>query len=109
MEIQKIIALIIGAAVLIITVIYLVINQKGKVIEWLKYAVTEAEKELGEKTGQLKLRQVYDWFVEQFPIIAAVVPFSVFSAWVDIALDTMEEWIDKNKQVEIYVRGELYE
>lgn len=106
MELQKLIALIIGIIVLIGTVAYLIINQRSKVIEWMKCAVVEAEKQLGEKTGQLKLRTVYNWFVKQFPIIATVLPFSVFSAWVDIALDTMEEWLNKNKQVESYVRGE---
>ena len=35
--------------------------------EWLKWAVTQAEKELGSGTGQLKLRMVYDMAVEKFP------------------------------------------
>lgn len=105
MEIKDVIALSMGALVFIGTIAYLVINQRKKVLEWLKAAVTEAEKELGEKTGQLKLRTVYDWFIQKFPIIATVLPFSVFSAWVDIALDTMEEWL-KNESVKTYVRGE---
>ena len=109
MQLHEAIALTVGAIILIIIAAYLIINQRSKVIEWLKGAVTEAEKELGEKTGQLKLRTVYDWFIQQFPIIASIVPFPVFSGWVDIALDTMEEWLDKNKQVESYVRGELNE
>ena len=37
--------------------------QLDKVREWLLWAVTEAEKELGGGTGALKLRQVYDLFV----------------------------------------------
>lgn len=43
--------------------------QIDKVKEWLLWAVTEAEKELGSGTGQLKLRQVYDLFVQRFPVI----------------------------------------
>ena len=74
--------------------VYLVCNQKTRVIEWLKIAVTEAEKLLGGGMGQLKLRKVYDWFVEKFPFLAAIIPFKVFSAWVDIALATMENWLD---------------
>lgn len=109
MEIKNVIALIIGAIVLIGIIIYLLINQREKVIEWLKGAVVRAEKLLGEKTGQLKLRQVYDWYVEKFPILAAVVPFTVFSDWVDIALETMNYWLSKNKQVVNYVRGEIDE
>lgn len=106
MQLHEAIALTVGVIILIIIAAYLIINQRSKVIEWLKGAVTEAEKELGEKTGQLKLRTVYDWFIQQFPIIASIVPFPVFSGWVDIALDTMEEWLDKNKQVKSYVKGE---
>lgn len=85
---------------------YMAFNQRRKVLEWLKYAVTEAEKQLGEKTGQLKLRQVYDWFVEKFPVLAAVVPFRVFSAWVDTALETMRRWLEDNRNVANYVGGD---
>lgn len=106
MQLHEAIALTVGAIILIVIAAYLIINQRSKVIEYLIAAVTEAEKELGEKTGQLKLRRVYGWFIKQFPIIASIVPFPVFSGWVDIALDTMEEWLDKNKQVESYVKGE---
>lgn len=106
MQLHEAIALTVGVIILIIIAAYLITNQRSKVIEWLKAAVTEAEKELGEKTGQLKLRTVYDWFIQQFPIIASIVPFPVFSGWVDVALETMDEWIDKNKQVKAYVTGE---
>lgn len=94
MELKDIIALCVGAIILIGLIVYLVINQKTKIIEWLKYAVSMAESELGKKTGQLKLRRVYDWFVEKFPIISSIIPFKVFSAWVDVALATMNKWIN---------------
>lgn len=105
MEVKSIIALVMGAVILIGLVVYLIRNQKNKIIEWLKFAVVEAEKYLGEKTGQLKLRQVYDWYTEQFPIIAALLPFSVFSDWVDEALETMKSWIDSNKDIKNYIDG----
>ena len=101
-----IVALVIGLVCLVIVAVYVAINQKNKVIEWLIYAVTEAEKQLGGGTGQLKLRLVYDWFVEKFPVIAAVVPFRVFSAWVDTALDVMKTWLKSNGNVANYVGGE---
>lgn len=85
---------------------YMAFNQRRKVLDWLKYAVTEAEKQLGEKTGQLKLRQVYDWFVAKFPVLAAAVPFRVFSAWVDAALDTFRKWLEDNRNVANYVGGD---
>lgn len=106
MNTADIVALIIGGIIAVIAVAYLMINQKKKIIEWLKFAVTEAEKLLGEKTGQLKLRQVYDWFVEKFPVVAAFLPFRVFSSWVDVALETMRRWLEDNKNVANYVGGE---
>lgn len=105
MQVSDIIALVIGGVIGIIVIVYLIVNQKKKVIEWLKYAVTEAEKLLGEKTGQLKLRQVYDWFVEKFPVVAAFLPFRVFSSWVDVALETMRKWLEDNQSVANYVEG----
>ena len=96
MDIPMIIALIVGAIILIAAIVYLIINQKNKVKEWLLYAVCEAEKIFGGKTGKLKLRQVYDWYCKQFPVISAVLPFSVFSAWVDTALGTMRKWLETN-------------
>lgn len=99
------IALAVGSIIGLTAIIYLVINQKNKVIEWLKYAVSEAEKQLGGGTGQLKLRLTYDWFCAKFPVAAAVLPFAVFSAWVDVALDTFKRWLDENKNVANYVEG----
>lgn len=44
-------------------------KQLNKVREWLLYAVTKAEKELGGGTGQIKLRYVYDMFVARFEVL----------------------------------------
>jgi hypothetical protein len=105
MELKDIIALTIGGIILIGVIVYLVVNQKKKIIEWLKWAVVEAEKALGSGTGQLKLRQVYDWFCQQFSFIAAILPFKVFSAWVKVALKTLDDWLDNNKDISAYITG----
>ena len=105
MEIKDIIVLSIGGVILVGFIAYMVINQRKKVIEWLKYAVSEAERLLGEKTGQLKLRMVYDWFCEKFPIIASILPFKVFSAWVDVALQTMDNWLECGNKIGDYITG----
>lgn len=73
---------------------------------WLLGAVSEAERELGSGTGQLKLRRVYDAFVERFPWLAKVIPFTTFSIWVDAALDEMRELLAQNEAVSVYVEGE---
>lgn len=105
MQLADIIALSIGSIIGLIVLIYLIINQKTKVMEWLKYAVAEAEKLLGSGTGQLKLRQVYDWFCEKFPTTAALLPFAVFSAWVDVALETMKRWLELGNPIGDYILG----
>lgn len=77
----------------------------GKVKEWLKWAVCVAEEELGSGTGQLKLHMVYDMFIEKFPAIASILPFSIFSKWVDLALDWMRDQLDKNENIRITIEG----
>lgn len=79
----------------------------GKVKEWLKYAVVEAEKYLGTGTGQLKLRAVYDMFVEAYPVFSKILPFSIFSRMVDDALEWMRIQLENNAKIKDYVEGEV--
>ena len=81
-------------------------EQLAKVREWLLWAVTGAEKELGGGTGKLKLRQVYDLFVTRFPWLAKIVSFELFSDMVDDALDEMREMLKNNQAVKALVNGE---
>lgn len=64
--------------------------QIAKIKEWMLYAVTVAEKELGSGTGQIKLRMVFNMFVDKFPFTAKLVSFETFSQWVDDALSKMK-------------------
>lgn len=75
-------------------------TQIEKAKEWMLWAVTRAEAELGGGTGQLKLRCVYDMFVERFPVIAKAVSFDTFSQWVDEALEDMREMLKQNEAVQ---------
>lgn len=59
---------------------------------------------LGSGTGQLKLRQVYDWFTDKFGFIAAILPFKIFTAWVDTALETMRKML-QNADLANYING----
>ena len=74
--------------------------------EWLKWAVTEAEKELGSGTGQLKLRRVYDLALAKVPWIARLVPFEEFSMWVDEALIWLGKQLESNKAITNMVKGD---
>lgn len=81
-------------------------KQIERVKEWLKYAVTEAEKELGSGTGQAKLRFVYDMFIQRFPTFSKFITFQTFSAWVDIALEWLNKQLSENKNLVQYVYGD---
>lgn len=78
-------------------------EQISKVKEWLLYAVTAAEKELGSGTGQIKLRYVYDMFIAKFPYLVKVIPFETFSILVDEALDKFREMLDTNANLQSYI------
>ena len=80
-------------------------TQLTKVREWLLWAVTGAEKELGSGTGRLKLRQVYDLFVTRFSWLARIISFDLFSGMVDDALEEMREMLKNNKAVKELVEG----
>jgi len=80
-------------------------KQVETIKEWLLYACIEAEKELGDGTGQLKLRYAYDLFIARFPSAAKVVPFALFSLWVDSALEEMRQMLTQNKAIREVVRG----
>lgn len=79
---------------------------KANVKEWLLWAVTEAENYLGSGTGKLKLRYVYDQCVERFPAVKYLLPFSVFSKWVDEALVLMRDEIEKNPHIAAFATKE---
>lgn len=83
--------------------------RKGKerqieiILEWLLLAVIKAEKELGSGTGQIKLRFVYDLFIDKFKVVSYFISFSQFSILVDQALDIMKDMVSNNKKVEEYI------
>ena len=80
-------------------------SQIAKIKEWLLYAVTEAERELGSGTGQLKLRYVYDMFVTKFPHLVKFISFEMFSNLVDEVLEKFRELLKTNKNIQMYVEA----
>lgn len=75
--------------------------------EWLVYAVSEAEKQLGGKTGQLKLRMVYDMAIAKFKWLTFI-SFNTFSNWVDEALMVMKDML-KNERIADIIVGEPHD
>ena len=97
-------------AIIIIAFMFLTIyiklpNSKKakKVKEWLLFAVVQAEKELGSGTGQLKLRYVYNLALSKFPILIKLIPFELFSNFVDGALQQLENLIEDSEGVKKYM------
>lgn len=81
-------------------------TQLNNVREWLLWAVTEAEKALGEGTGKLKLRYVYDSFLVTFPWLSKAISFELFEALTNEAVDRMKELLHNNYKAKEYVEGE---
>lgn len=81
-------------------------TQLNNVREWLLWAVTEAEKALGEGTGKLKLRYVYDSFLATFPWLSKVVSFKMFESMTNEAVERMKELFNSNYKAKEYVEGE---
>lgn len=105
---------IIGIACLIAVIMIAIIKfieagkeqQIVKIKEWLIFAVTQAEIELGSNTGQLKLRMVYGQFIDKFKFMSYLISFEQFSLIVDEALDSMREMLNNNKAIKKLIEGE---
>lgn len=78
---------------------YILISGKKSIQKWLLYGVFMAESEWGSGTGKLKLHTVYDMFVTKYPIISKILPFAVFSLWVDEVLKEMKKTLEENQSI----------
>lgn len=99
---------LLAIAIICFSIVFAYVNlphckKAEKVKEWLLYAVVQAEKELGSGTGQLKLRYVYNLALSQFPIFIKIIPFEMFSKFVDGALKKLEDLINNNESIKEYM------
>lgn len=92
-------AIIILAVVLVVLLICIIALRFKSFKNWLVYAVSEAEKALGGGTGKLKIRYAYDLAIKQFPVLAKIIPWNLFSWLIDSALVIMREMISENKNI----------
>ena len=96
-----------GAVIFIANFIKAAKDKKIEMIsEWLLLAVVQAEKELGNGTGQIKLRFVYDMFIAKFKYASMMITFNQFSLMVDTALDRMRQMLSDNNNLKAYVDGQ---
>ena len=75
-------------------------EQTKKIKKCILAWVVAAEKELGAKTGRVKLSVVYGYFVTAFPFIKNFISFDRFSEWVDEALDEMRKMLESNQNLQ---------
>lgn len=78
-------------------------QQIQQIQEWILYLVIEAERQFGSKMGKVKLRYVYDKFLERFDYLGKIISFDKFSELVDKALSTMKDMISQNDKLKEYV------
>ena len=102
MNVENIVLCVVLAVVLVFGGLYIMGFR-----DWLVWAVIEAEHMLGSKTGQMKLRYVYDLAIKHFPVIAKLLPFSVFAILVEKALEVMNSMIQDNKSIAEAIKGTL--
>ena len=95
--------------VLAVIVTSFVISGKKSLKEWLLYAVFMAEEQYGSGTGKLKLRQVYDDFIVRYPILSKLIPFDIFSFYVDDVLREMRNIIETNLDIRAYITEDFDE
>lgn len=82
-------------------------DKKQALREWLKWAVLQAEKEYGGKTGQVKLREVWNQALQVFPWLVRCISFEQFSFLVDEALEWLAKQLESNKAVSELVYGDV--
>ena len=73
--------------------------------QWLIFIVIEAEKQLGSGTGAVKLRFVYDKFINRFKFMSKLITFETFSQLVDESLKIMREMIQNNPNIAAYIEN----
>ena len=94
---------IVGGIVIAAAFVQLVLSkrltaeQKKMILNYLVYAVVEAEEWYGGGTGKLKLANVYNKFVKQLPQLAQLVSYDTFCSLVDQALEIMKEMCTNDK------------
>ena len=81
-------------------------RQIEQILQWLLWAVTEAEGTLGSGTGKLKLSRVYEKFVIAFPWLARIVTVDLFGELVDESIDTLRDMLQNNPCVAAVASGE---
>ena len=95
----NVIAAVILAAIVVVCVLLLQTKYKAYAAQVLFYLVTQAEREFGGGTGQLKYAAVFTWLYEQLPAMAKfILPKKTVEALIEAAVAKMKEYLADNSK-----------
>lgn len=109
---MEILSMILDFIPLIIVLLVLVcgvitfFKDKKNLKNTLLYLCTEAEKQYGSKTGQIKLSYTWDQACQAFPFLTKFLTFDMFSKMVDKCLVNFKNMVISNEKVAEYVGAE---
>lgn len=109
---MEILSTILSCIPLIIVLIVLIcgviafFKDKKNLKNMLLYLCTEAEKQYGSKTGQIKLAYTWSEACKAFPYLTKFLTFDMFSKMVDKCLDNFKNMVASNERVAEYVGAE---
>ena len=95
----NIIATVVLAVIVAVCIILLQTKYKAYAAQVLFYLVTQAEREFGGGTGQLKYAAVFTWLYEQLPTMAKfILPKKTVEALIEAAVAKMKEYLADNSK-----------
>jgi hypothetical protein len=102
--ISEILAVIVGvlivAVMVTVAVVYFVNltpEKRAHIINEVLFSLAiEAERLYGEKTGQVKKKQVIAWFYERYKWLALLLKKEELEIWIDEVVDDMNDWLKSN-------------
>lgn len=95
----NVITAVILAVIVTVCIILLQTKYKSYAAQVLFYLVTQAEREFGGGTGQLKYAAVYTWLYEQLPAMAKfILPKKTVETLIEAAVSKMKEYLASNSR-----------
>lgn len=96
--------LIVTAAAMIVVAVTFIIDFVKKspkermesVKQWAVYACALAEAHLGSNTGQMKMKETYNMFLQKFPDLAKQISYDTYKETAESALVELKEMLKTN-------------
>ena len=99
--------IITALAILVMAILFIVDFAKKSpkeklesVKQWAIYACALAQAHLGSGTGQLKMRETYNMFLQTFPTLAQVISFDTYKNTAEMALTELKEMLKTNPNIQ---------